>query len=318
MIDTIKIKINAEDIQQSNKAYLKSILVDKQVEKENGMTVVRGSIKNMKVKLDNRALTVMGSLTKYAVGDNLKSADKEQLKAAVEDLSKKLTVNLNSGIVRRIDVGSNLLTKYPVDEYYPFLIDLSKFNRNELHNGISFFNSTTEVVFYGKIREMKRKRDVMIDELFKDQHVLRYECQLGPERMQSILKIKKPTVADVFHNYSELVMFWGVMFECITKKGVVLEPLPEIFDKRGLYDRHLMVKGIESSGGLAKVLRDIDVGKGRGWFKKYPNVATNLRGRMKKLMCSPQLVKKSTLVCELEGKIQMATFCAICQSALNS
>lgn len=311
MIDTIRIRIDGESMQHTEKSYLLSILKDKQVEKENGMVVVRGKVKNMNIKLDNMGLVVMGSLTKYALGDNLKSADKGQLTDAIEDLGKILNLNLKEGVVTRLDIGSNLRTIHPVKEYYPYLIDLSKFNRNELHNGISFFNTTTEVVFYGKIREMKRKREVVIDEIFKDQHILRYEYQLRAERLQTILKKVRPTVADIIQNYNHFVFMWQTMFKCITKKGRVVEPVFEVFTKRGLYDRYLMAKGIESSGGLAQVLKDIEIGKGRGWFNKYPNAATNLKVRMKKVMSSPQLVQKSTLVGELEDKIQLATFCAV-------
>jgi len=310
MIDTIKIKIETDELPENYTDHLQSVLGGRQIEMENGMTKYRGLLKNMQVTLDNWGLTIEGSLTKYAVGDNLKSAELLALVDAVYDIGGILKVDLGGGEVKRLDIAGNIRTIHPVAEYYPFLVDLSKHVRNELHNGLSFSNSLREVSFYGKIKEMKRKRDVILDGAFKHENILRFECRTRSRGLRSFLKNSKPTVNDIISEYYAFVEMWQATFNSITKKGVLYEPSSEIFTRKGAFDKFLMAKGVEALGGLEGVLKMIKFAKGRGEFKKYPNASTNLRARMKSLMETPHLVEKSDLIKELEDKVTMVARCA--------
>ena len=171
MIDTIKIKIQKEELPDNYNRFLDSILDDKEeTRKENGLSSIRGRVKNFRISIDDRELVLEGSLTKYAIGDNLKSADKEQLEKAIQDLGNELNINLFLGRVTRLDLAGNIVTKYPVEEYYRLLIDLNRLKRQEQSNGLSFGNSSRYLSFYGKIKEMKRRHVHNIDEAFIFSH----------------------------------------------------------------------------------------------------------------------------------------------------
>lgn len=306
MIDTIKIKIDTTELEEDYQYTLEQKLgIPEYTFKKNGTKVFRWEVDNMMIRLDNMGLLVQGSLTKYSVGDNLKSADKDQLMSAVERLGVLLGIDLYKGIVKGVDIAANIRTVYPVKEYYPFLVDLSRLNRNELHNGLSFSNTLRYVSFYGKIKEMKRKRGVEVDEAFVNENILRFEYKHTPKSLIGMLKVKEPTVQYLFERYNDIVLFWKDAFESVEKMNDVCEPTFEMFSVKGGFDTFLMMKGIEAIGGLRKALNMVDVAKGRKYLCRYPNQSTNIKKRLKKIMASTQYVRNSKLVEELEEKIAM-------------
>lgn len=306
MIDTIKIRIYTTELEDNYQDLLKKRLgTPKSSKQENAMNEFKWVVGNMKIRLDERALWIEGSLTKFSVGDNLKSADKEQLKAAIDKLGDILGVDLYKGVVTRLDVAANIRTVYPVKEYYPFLVDLSRLNRNELNNGLSFGNTLRHMSFYGKIKEMRMKREVQVDEMFINENVLRFECKYTPAGLTYYLKVKKPTVRLVFEKYNDVLGLWKDAFASVYKMRDAYEPTFEMFSVKGGFDTFLMIKGMEAIGGLKKALNMVDVAKGRKYFCRYPNQSTNIKNRLKKIMASTQYFKNSKLVEELETKIAM-------------
>lgn len=319
MIDTIKIKIKKEDLPTNYKILLESILDDKEeVNKENGLSSLRGRLSNFRITINDRELAVEGSLTKYAIGDNLHFADKEQLRLALCNLGQELNINLFQGMVTRLDLAGNIITKYPVEEYYHFLIDLKRLKRQEQSNGLSFGNDSRHVSFYGKIKEMKYKRDTDIDEDFINRNILRYEYRYSRKKsISDFLKINAPVVNDIFENYNLFIKSWIETFEAINKKRDILEPSADLFLKKGEFDRFIKRKGVEALGGTMEVFKMIEIAKKRKYLSKYPNAATNIKRGIKDLMIGPlYLMQKSTLVEELEQKIKFIGFCALSHKSI--
>jgi len=306
MTDTVKIRIYRTELEDDYQNLLEQRLgISDITRKKNGLMVFMWEVGNMKIRLDERALWIEGSLTKYSVGDNLKSADKEQLKAAIDKLGDILGVDLYKGVVTRLDIAANIRTMYPVKEYYPFLINLSRLNRNELHNGLSFGNTLRYVSFYDKIKEMKRKKEVEVDDAFVNQHILRYECKYTAVGLAILLKVKNPTLQYVFNRYNDILLHWKNTFDSIDKGRQVCEPTSEMFSVRGGLETYFAIKGIISDGGLKKVLDMIDIAKGRKYFDRYPNQSSNMKSRLKKIMASTLYFQNSKLVEELEAKVTM-------------
>lgn len=308
-MDTIKIRIYREDIPEVfYRGFFEHYEFDTRFSKRTGMMTYHTEIKNFQVRLDDRQLVLEGSLTKFAIGDNLKTADLVQLYEGIAELGKELRVDLFRSEVLRLDIAGNIITKYPVKEYYSLLIDLPRFKRNEMNNGLSFSNSTAYVSFYGKIQEMKGKRSTFVDDFFSNANVLRFECKFNSRSFEQYFNLRKPTLNDVFENYDKFISQWQRIFKAIVKAQDALHPSTELFSVKGNFERFLKIQGIEKLGGLRVALDLIELGKKRGYLTKYGNEASNLKGKLKKLMKLPQLVQKSTLVEELEQKVDFVAF----------
>jgi hypothetical protein len=314
MIDTIRITIQRETLPDNYIDSLEPKLVNSEFSiRKDGSIKLTGNIRNFFVSVNNSTMVLYGSLTKYAMGDNLKSADKSELRDAVKNLGKELGIDLFQAGIGRLDIGGNIITKYPTDEYYPLLIDINRLNRKIEPNGLSFGNTVRYVSFYGKIKEMASDRNINIDKDFISTNILRYEYRLMRKKtISSFLKIANPTVEDIFNNYDYLVTSWVKIFNSIHKNKDLLEPPLDLFLKRGEFDRFIRRKGIESIGGAEHVLKMIQIAKARKYFVKYPSEVSNLKRNVKKLMNGPShLMKKSTLINELEDKIHSISFCAL-------
>ena len=155
---------------------------------------------------------------------------------------------------------------------------------------------------------MRRRRDI-IDDTFGTSNILRYEYRYSRKKsLSEFLKISNPTVEDIFKNYDHIISSWVQVFALINKKRDFLEPPEDLFSKRGEFDKFLKRKGIEALGHK-RVLGMIETAK-RKYLNKYPNEASNLKKTVKTLMSGPpHVMQKSTLVQELEEKIELVSFC---------
>jgi hypothetical protein len=307
MIDSVKLMIPVEELPENYKLTLKNLLKYQEILKENGQINFRGWIDNMWITATNRNLIITGSLTRYALGDNLRHAEKSQLIDAVIDLSDKLKTDLLQAPVKRVDIAGNLRTIKPVNQYYNFLVDLIGFDRNELQHGLVFQNKNNGkyVHFYNKIQHMKEDRRGKKDGDFFDQNILRFETKFFSEGVNRLLKTRNPTMSNVFENYDLFILEWFNTFSSITKKSDVLELPPAIFTERNEWDRYWEIKGIEDKGGLQSILKIISEAQANGRFTGHKDQASLLKRRMKDLMSKPSLTKPSMLMTELEEKIAM-------------
>ena len=135
------------------------------------------AVGNMRLRITPNALNMVGSLSKWYLGDNIGTLSRGDTQRAVEKLSDTLHQPLESSEVRRIDIAQNILTKYPVEMYLKRLGDVKTYKRLEKHHtGLTYQknDNTTAACFYDKIEEVKKNRGD-IPELYKGRNVLRYE-----------------------------------------------------------------------------------------------------------------------------------------------
>lgn len=309
MIDTIKININLNDVPHNYENYL--LKLDNYHEKTNrdGDKIITGYIKNFYVSLNSRGVRIEGSLTRYLFGDNFKSASKTQLIEGIKRLSFDTGLNLEEGKVGRLDISENILTIYPVKDYFDSLMELRYFkDRNIIKSTLKYVSTQRVITIYDKIAEMKASK-AKIDEIFKDKNFLRFELSYSNHNaLCQMLKLKKCSVMDVFSNYSKIIDEWLKQFNLIEKKmDSMVFDFDNLTTKKDIF-KQLQIQGIIKLNGLQEVLKMIEVGKRRGFYDSYPNVATNIRSGLRKLMNTPNLVKNSPLNDELKKKMELIHF----------
>lgn len=308
MIDTVKIIIDTIDIPLYYNQFLLNLDTHSIKKNHKNEITITGYVKNFQVTLDNWGVRVEGSLTRYIFGDNFKSATQQQLMNGVMQLSQETQLNLMNGKISRLDVAENILTKFPVPEYFDGLAEIRYFKRYQFPTTLKYGGLSRYITIYDKIAESKKKK-VEVDDMLKGKNFLRYEVSYPNHKaLCKLLKIHKCSFSDIFLNYSKIIDEWLRLFNKIEKKTDALSfDFENLKTSKDIF-KQLQIQGVIRLNGLSEVLKMIDVGKQRGYFKSHPNVATNIRSSLKNLMKTPNLVKDSPLNQELSKKISLIHF----------
>jgi len=206
MIDTLTAIIKHNDLPSNYHIFLNNKLsndIFHETGVTHGMPKVLGRYKNLKISLTGQGLKINGSLTKCIIGDNLKTIYKEEVIEFFNHLNQEFNVDFFKSKVTRVDVAGNFFTKYPIKEYTDCLYDLKYFDRCEQQNGLSYLNGNRSVVFYDKLKELKKKDKVQIDPIYLDKNILRYECRFKKNQpISTFLNVDKAKLSDVLDNLS--------------------------------------------------------------------------------------------------------------------
>ena len=92
---------------------------------------VRGKLKNMTVFLNEGSVSVQGSLCKYFYGNNIETLSLTNTREALNQISADLSIDIHKARVTRIDFSTNIVTDYTPTIYYPYLGNLTRFQRFE-------------------------------------------------------------------------------------------------------------------------------------------------------------------------------------------
>lgn len=311
MIDTLKIKVSPEYLSDKHYDILYETLFKPQyIRDEDGSISIKGKLENLRVQINNRGLVIEGSLPKYLCGSNQQSLNLSEITDGIEELNKLLEVDLYQSKVLRVDLAENIITKYPVEDYYPILSQSPYFKRLEMDNGLAYKNNSRYVVFYGKMKEIKKGEQIR--DAFVGKNVLRYEYRMQKNKVISdFLRVPNATLMDLLNNYYKVVGSWADVFMKINKLHDIRPFDFSIFQKNGEFERYIKLLGVESIGGFTSVNATIKEAKRRGYLNKHPNVASNLINKFKGMSTSPLLATKSSLADELEEKVKMIRIFAV-------
>ena len=318
MIDTIKLKVYPTELVEDHYTRIPDKLTRKRIiTNEEGNKTMRGFIKNMNITLDYRGLWIEGSLPKYYYGTNQKTLSFTDIKKAICCLEEEVELNLSEARVIRVDIGDNIITKYPVECYYPILMHCNQFKRNELDNGLGFSNTNRYISVYGKLQEVEKGKELP-EELFVGRNVLRYEHKhLSNASISSCLGIKNINLCSMLNNYRKLVEDWYCTFESIRKRHDVMDFDFDLFKHKGMFEKYLKIKGIEAFGGMGQVVDAVNSAKAQGLLKRYANQGTNIIKRLQDNYSLSLLSNKSHLAEELRSKVYSKKIAALADFSSN-
>jgi hypothetical protein len=181
MYDTVKMYY---DFLDNPKAPTESVLFKncKRIEATNGELgcYAKGKLKNMTVFLNERSISVQGSLCKYFYGNNIETLSLTNTREALNQISADLSIDIHKARVTRIDFSTNIITDYTPTVYYPYMGELSLFERSEKPHSIYYNQEAKRLLFYDKIKEAKKKKmDIPVEYIGKN--LLRYELVLNKD-----------------------------------------------------------------------------------------------------------------------------------------
>lgn len=186
-----------------------------------------GFIKNISISGNNNYLIVEGSLAKYFSENNLAEFNWKYVKPAIRNLSMDLGLNIERGYIMRIDIAANFIMDEEVANYFPELKHLRYFDPVRRKKTTLAFNSdSTQVKFYDKLAEAKRKLIQDADvESFGNLNLMRYELSLL-NRLNQQLKMKRVRAVQLYNPnfYTILLNHWYGKYQAIEKKSVLVFP----------------------------------------------------------------------------------------------
>ena len=141
---------------------------------------LQGNLKNMRVTLNESSISVKGSLCKYFYGNNIDTLNLTNTREALNQISADLSIDIHKASVSRIDFSTNIVTDYTPTIYYPYLGNLTRFQRFEQPNAIYYNQDAKRLLFYDKIEEAKKKGMTIPKQHIGD-NLLRYELVLNSD-----------------------------------------------------------------------------------------------------------------------------------------
>lgn len=227
--------------------------VRESVDPETGEVVkCTGSLDNFHVSLDQRGLSLYGSLPKFYTGSNLFPMTPHETREAMGELSRRLSLNVDTARIVRLDFGFNL-PLVPA-EVTAAVVHPSRRYARVVHRGnLTYYNARRSVVLYDKGRELKEKGLTLPDGI--PPHLLRVEVQLK--------KAVKPQMREPVYGrslgdpefHARMLRHWDretTAFRFLRRVGELsLGSWTAVRDS-------LAVCGIESLGGLGAVLHQLE------------------------------------------------------------
>lgn len=175
MFDTVNFNLNSDNCKNVDfLAEIPNYLTDTSEHYFSSGVYINGFIEGLKVSVTSNNIAIKNqSLSKWFLGDNIQTLQKNTTKRAVSKISDLLHLDYCKADVKRVDIGVNLSMKYKPSVYNSNLGTLHYFNRNEFENTLYYNNPNKQIIIYDKIKE--QKNNVPIE--FKKINILRYELR---------------------------------------------------------------------------------------------------------------------------------------------
>jgi hypothetical protein len=219
MIDNINLKVSHKDdellLERLEDLYRRDI------------NTYSGHIQNMGVYRNLDGLHIHGSLAKYYSGENITPLTMLQVNEAISMLEVQIGIELETAIVKGVELGISVKTKETPSEYLRLFGDRARFTRHEYSSlkgveTITYSNGKGSFQFscYDKIKEVVQKHK-QIPIQFEDSNVLRLEYKIVRRRGIKAKFNRDLTAYDLFNPavYQKLQSLFLEAYQAIPKFG---------------------------------------------------------------------------------------------------
>ena len=187
MYDKVTLQIDT-DSKKAQDVVSKLANVKASTEK-NGFTRYMGNFKNFFVAVNGIEVYLRGSLNKYYFGDNLRNGTREDTMEAILGLSEDLGLDLMKANVVGLELGVNIETENPVEEYLQNLREMTRRKREIVGHSLYYLNADKKradvIIFYDKLKQMQES-GCPIPAEYQGKNVLRCEMRFRGRLSQTI------------------------------------------------------------------------------------------------------------------------------------
>lgn len=261
-----------------------------------------GSLKNLRVYVSERGISINGSLSKYHLSDNMQTLSRQDTEQALQRLSDDLHLPIKEAQVSRVDFAHNFIMKHEPEVYYPYLGESQYFKRYIQPESLYYKNGNRTKLFYDKPAEVK-SGGYKIPEVWTGKHVLRYEIRYQ-RRLNKQLKepvVKGRTLYDEKF-YIKLINNYISEFKSIKKNAEISLDTENMKTPKDFWDQMalLMINNIGQNGAV-DLVEELRAKKVFDKAEYYSRLKKDIRDKSKKYSTSDS----TPLIQELEGKISV-------------
>ncbi len=264
-----------------------------------------GYIQNLRVKVDDRGISINGSLAKFLFGNNLRTPTRIEIQRAIEILSDLLSLHLDQARIFKLEFGINIHIDKPMINYYDCLGEMRYFKKTCYDKEtVQYKNINNAFVFYDKIKEMRKNR-VPIPDIFRNKLIMRIESRLN-KRLCQTLKEPKIKVSMLYEEifYIKIIDLFRNQFDSIHRiRKIKLNS--EVLQMATVKDfvNQLAFLQIIELGGEKEVLQMLEKEKNNFYCRQTFYM---LKKKTKELSSQPVLTEDSESMLELNRKVKQA------------
>ncbi len=241
---------------------------------------ITGNLENLRVRISNERVGIIGSVPKYVLGDNFQIADRKTIYQFCEKCSDVLHFNVGKGNLYRIDMGLNLETIHKPTLYYPYLGGLQHFKRLEQPDSIRYQNGVRNFVIYDKLKQTKAGSQ-KVPKAFWGKYIMRMEYRLPKTRS---IKDHFPFASQLRELWEKQVFdkmentFKEVYHQINKVHGIKIDRAIAKTDKA--FARQLQALGMAQLGGYDRAIafaKELKEGRYLNCDKSYQRMRTRLK-----------------------------------------
>lgn len=182
---------------------------------EYGINVVRGRMRNLKFNIKRSKLIIEGSIHVFCKGENISPMTFSEFKEVIDELISMTGYPLLNARVSRFDFSGNILLKSIVTAYLTYFGEKSRYRKQVFDAGINYCTEELYLIFYDKIKELKRKRE-SIPEYFQGKNVMRFEMRFM-RKLGKTFKVQELTLKHLIDPafFNKLCHRWRDEFKSI-------------------------------------------------------------------------------------------------------
>lgn len=222
MVDSVRIWIDEGEIR--GKDLMAEIPVNLENvdyhQRSNGMDSLRGNLKNMRVSVNERGVSISGSIPKFVYGHNLIVPNQNDISEALKECSDCLGIDVGKGKLMRLDIAGNIYTDYSPKIYYKYLGTTAYLERLEQKYGLRYESTKRSISIYDKVKECQ-KRKVPIPDLWKGKEIFRFEYRLMKKPSNYLKKEITPFDLCQPEVINLLISQWKTAYSRINKQAKI-------------------------------------------------------------------------------------------------
>lgn len=269
---------------------------------EYGIPYVKGNLRNLKVRITKSKIKIEGSIHVFCKGNNLESMSYHELKASIELLQDMLNLPVHDARVSRLDFSGNIPLKHPVESYFSYFGQKSRFKKQIFNTGVSYNSEELYLVFYDKIKELKHKRE-SIPEYFQGKNILRFEMRFM-RKLGKTFNLPEVNVRNLIEPtfFNQLCHRWRQEFKSVAMDMISpmgLNPTgskPKLIEQLAIKQLHLI--------GFDNFLQEISSWQLSGVITKKESY--EIRKFLKENASEQYPLAENELIRELNQKIKVA------------
>lgn len=300
MFDTIRTYLNKDQIGVNNLVqYCEPFLSDITTINSNYYQCTTGTLSSgHKVSISENGISFQGSLTKYYKGTNLVDLQPCEIKYAIEKLSDELHLPMELSKLTKLDIGINIETDYSAEIYFPSLGNKPRNERHKQANSIYYSNGSITHLIYNKIKEAKKARNKIPNDL-QNKNITRVETRIkGPNKYFNTSSL---TLDNLTKKDFQILSIESFLKEYFNIKKINFDNMatnkiktPNDFINY-CATQYLKQEGAENIDSLLKQLKQVNA-------LKYPEAYSRLRKQLNKLTANNEAISDD-IIGELNKKV---------------